>query len=166
MRYEKSQKYAFHEDFLRSIGAYMALEKLIGEFNEKDIYFNEYGKPLIKGKPFVNYAHSGRYAIASMHDKPVGVDVELIKESNLKLASKVFTKEEQDYINEQDSANRFHLLWCKKESIMKLVGKGLSLPFNKIEIIDENTIQVDSKKYSNKSFIYNNEYAISISWEE
>ena len=60
---------------------------------------------------------------------PLGADIEEIEEKNLSVAHAVYTPEELIWMREDPDKEviRFHQLWTWKESLMKAVGKGLSL---------------------------------------
>lgn len=132
---------------------------LINEFDmiNKEIIFgkNNYGKPFIKGKanPYFNISHSGEYIVCYIGSSPVGIDIELIKEIDVNgIAKDFFTKEEYNYIlgnrnkiTLKEKLNRFYNIWTIKESFIKCVGKGLSIPLNSfsITISDSNKITVN-----------------------
>ena len=64
---------------------------------------------------------------------PVGCDVERIHPVDLALARRAFSREENAYLEalpalERDEA--FFRLWTLKESYMKCLGEGFSLPMN------------------------------------
>jgi phosphopantetheinyl transferase len=98
------------------------------------------GKPLISGNPiFFNVSHSRNgFAFAVTRDAGVGIDLE---EMNRKInfepiIRRFFGCREAAYIERQKklSANRFFLLWTRKESLVKLLGTGLSEDLTHIEV--------------------------------
>lgn len=164
-RYAKAQHFSKNEDFLRCLGGYILLTNLIGDFNEEDVTYNENEKPSISGKPFFNISHSGDYVIVAVNEKEVGVDIQLINGNAVKLATKVLTKEELDWMN-ADLINRFHILWAQKESVVKLIGTGLTTPFNSFNVLpfeNEEDINFNGIQINNYSFVFENEYIVSIS---
>ena len=64
----------------------------------------------------------------------IGIDIEIVKERNLKVAEKVFTPLELEWMKE-DTLRRFHILWTRKESVMKAMGRGFKMPFKSFEVI-------------------------------
>lgn len=165
-RYEKALKFKFHEDFLRCIGGYVLLTEMIGDFEEENVTYSPEGKPSIEGKPCYNISHSGDYILVGISDEEIGVDIELIKEKNLNLGPKVFNQDELNWMNQEDSTTRFHYLWCQKESVMKLTGKGIKIPFFSIDVLpfEENKpINFDGYEIENKTAIFDDNYIISIS---
>ena len=106
---------------------------------------NEYGKPYLEGNPFYfNVSHSGDWVIGAISDVLVGVDVEMIKEADFGIAQRFYTQGEYDYlchIKEDGIKNQqFYILWSGKESYIKMIGKGLTIPLDKFELV------VDEKK--------------------
>ena len=93
---------------------------------------NAYGKPLLVGRPRIhfNISHAGDYIACAVANEPVGIDVEVIKDTDLKIAERFFAVDEMTYVTDGDSTRRFYEIWTKKESHIKWEGKGLhkSLP--------------------------------------
>lgn len=91
---------------------------------------NSYGKPFLSNMPNIHYniSHSGKYIACAISDEPIGIDIELIEPVNLKVAERFFTQDETAYImncEQQYRQYRFFEVWTKKESRIKLDGKGL-----------------------------------------
>lgn len=138
-RREKAKKFYFIEDRKRSISAELLIRYyLISEFHflndEISFSFNEYGKPYIEGVEnlFFNVSHSGDWIVCGWSEKEIGIDVEKIRPVNLSIAKSQFCSEEYHYIKEIEGKReeRFIQLWTLKESFVKYVGKGLSIPFD------------------------------------
>lgn len=137
---EKIKRFVFRMDALRSLVAELLSRYLIGitlQINNNEIQFevNRYGKPFVKGSTnfHFNVSHAGTWIVCAIDTQPIGVDVEKIKEIDLKLADHFFSKKEQQdlhrlpYLEQQ---SYFFDLWCLKESYIKMVGKGLSIPLD------------------------------------
>lgn len=117
-RREKADKLSFSEDKKRSLGAALLLNLIL---KDKDFQLEteESGKPFIKGNPFyISLSHSGDYAVLAVSEKPIGCDIEKIREINPEMPKKIFGEE----ITEKE---KFFELWTKKESYLKLSGEGL-----------------------------------------
>lgn len=152
-RQEKIQKLTLKENKLLSLGVELLIKKACLDFGidyeNLEIVFNESGKPYFKNsKYFFNTAHSGKYAICVISDKEVGIDIEEIKDFKEKVAERMFTKREQQYIGIcPDKEDMFYRLWTLKESYSKCIGKGLNISFNSIELSGEdNKIVVNEDK--------------------
>lgn len=97
------------------------------------------------GKPFLinhhecafNLSHSGDWGVVAigkaLHLQGIGVDIEVMRNiDNLnELACEVFTPAEQkelQLVSEEQKVATFLHGWVRKESVLKAVGTGLSLP--------------------------------------
>lgn len=89
----------------------------------------ENSKPYFKEFPefHFNISHSlNGLAIAVSHS-PVGIDTELIREVDLRVAERYFTKSERDYIFRlsENQTHRFFEIWTKKEAYIKRYGLAI-----------------------------------------
>lgn len=103
------------------------------EFNIKadDIRFRtgKTGKPYAENvKVEFSISHSGNIAVCAISDKPVGIDIECIKDININVAKRLFTHDEQNYVFEKWALakQRFFEVWTRKEAYVKMLGKGVS----------------------------------------
>lgn len=119
------------------------LEKYVGccfPLIEKPLtlVYNEYGKQSFLHYPLkFNISHSGEYLVCAFSKKEIGVDIQRIKDIDLKIAKRFFAKNEYSYINsmpENEKVDAFFRLWVLKESFIKAVGKGMFIPLNSFEI--------------------------------
>ena len=87
------------------------------------------------GKPYVENAnvqfsisHSCDIAVCAISDKPVGIDIELIRNANVNVARRLFTPDEQVYVFEKwtQVRERFFEVWTRKEAYAKMLGRGVS----------------------------------------
>ena len=122
------------------------------KLSAKEIVFkkNEYGKPYLEGNPlYFNISHSGEWVVGAISDYLVGIDVEQIKKADLGIAKRFFAPLEYDALMqiacEKAQNEAFYMLWSGKESYIKMIGKGLTIPLeafslaynqHKIELID------------------------------
>ena len=88
------------------------------------------GKPYCINYPYhFNVSHSKKYTVVAVSDKPVGVDIEVIRPFSASAAAKYLTEDEKNYIVLDDIPEkrneRFFKLWCAKEAYLKLIGTGL-----------------------------------------
>lgn len=137
-RYKKMQRYYFEADKIRSLFAEVllryALKKHYG-LEGADIQFdtNEYGKPSLKKNKniYFNVSHSGDWILCAISSKPVGVDVEQIKEKNIDIAERFYAEEEyQTLLKSKNASELFFVYWTLKESYVKAEGKGMSISFS------------------------------------
>ena len=135
----------FREDFLRSLAAEAMLRILVGTKagvppHSLQIARPEGGKPFLPDFPTIhfNISHAGDWAVCAISDGAVGVDVEQIKEREIKTAllDKVLSESERAHWRASPSGEKaavFYRCWTMKEAYAKCVGRGLGLDFTQIE---------------------------------
>lgn len=87
-------------------------------------------KPYFKNYPELhfNISHSGSAIAVAFSDSPIGVDIEKIRKVDMRVAERLFSKEELKTVKSLDGneANvAFLKLWTAKEAAVKM--KGLTL---------------------------------------
>lgn len=102
---------------------------------------NLYGKPFLQNKPefCFNLSHSGQWVvlICGWRSSFLGIDVEKITPMDMKLAERFFSRPEYDallLLTGENQLDYFFHLWTLKESYMKALGKGLSIPLDSFSI--------------------------------
>ena len=165
----KVDKFFKREDKLRGIYGELLIRKIIIDklkINNKDIKFqmNKYGKLYLKDieNLYFNISHSEEYVVCCLDNKPVGIDIEMIKPFEIKvIVENFFTISDQNYIlgkntltTSKEITNKFYEIWTLKESFIKCVGKGLYSPLNEFNIYfdKKGEINIDTKKTENKYF--------------
>lgn len=136
----RQQKIALlrHEkDRNRSLAAGLLLNHALDAYGlqERSMEYEigEWGKPVLKYYPEICFSlsHSGDYAICTIGDRPVGNDIEYVKEGRLKVADRFFAEEELAWLyraeREEERTLRMFRLWTMKESFLKAIGRGMSL---------------------------------------
>lgn len=133
------------EDALRTVVADIlvrvnACDKL--GIKNKDIIFNnnKYGKPYLEGyKEFCfNISHSCEWVVCAVHNLPVGIDIEINKPIDLKIAERFYSKHEFNELISRDDSQRaalFYDLWTLRESYVKAVGMGFYIPFSSFSFL-------------------------------
>jgi len=102
-----------------------------------EIVCNRNGKPFIKNTNiYFSKSHSNNYVIYAFSKKPIGVDMEYLKDININLPNAFFNEIEKEYIK-KDKLKLFEI-WTLKEAVLKMNGKALK---------DINKINNDYKKY-------------------
>lgn len=170
---ERFIKYYHKIDKIRLvIGEILAKTIIIEQTNllNNQIQFdiNEYGKPSLLNNPSVhfNISHSNEYVCCAFSNNCIGIDVEFINDIEYEsIANTYFTKDENNYIsNSANKLDTFYQLWTLKESYIKCIGKGLSIPFSSFSI-DFNNLQInlkDNKEYLFKTIDFDSNYKLSI----
>lgn len=131
LKQEKSRK--------QSMGVGLLLQKVLALYHMQDsqVYVGEHGKPMIDGLEF-SLAHSGNLVICAVSYKPVGCDVEAIREAPKGVAERYFSDGEKTYLSRffgEEYNHAFFRIWTMKESYVKMTGEGLGVPFEAYEVI-------------------------------
>ncbi|MDQ0273721.1 4'-phosphopantetheinyl transferase family protein [Cytobacillus purgationiresistens] len=154
----KILKFRHRADAKRSLYSELLLRYLIRKklgILEEHIVFNtnKYGKPfLIQSKTALhfNLSHSGNWVVCALDSYPVGIDIEEIRPIDFSLANRFFSPKEVLELNvapEGKKLSKFYALWTLKESYIKAVGKGLSIPLDSFSILTKN---IDTPELSDK----------------
>ena len=107
------------------------------------------------GKPYTESAkvefsisHSKNIAVCAISDRPVGIDIEKIRDVNLNVAKKLFTPDEQKYVFQikKFAKQRFFEIWTRKEAYVKLIGYGVPC-FPKFSVMKNDNIETIIKKH-------------------
>lgn len=146
-RREKIDKSSMFDDKLRSLGASLVLDYALKKegihLAECDIEYGKNGKPYIMGNVslYFNISHSGTKVAVGIHNSEVGIDIQKIRPVNMRLVDRFFTGGEDEYIN--FNMQKFHEVWCLKESYLKCIGTGLTIGLSEFEIIPGRKMYID-----------------------
>lgn len=107
--------------------------------------YNAHGKPYIDNAPWLrfNVSHSGRWVLAGFSEREIGVDVERIGDVAAPLARYALHPEEQRAYAASGDAGLFFRFWTLKESYIKYLGLGLSVPLDSFYfVLTQNSISL------------------------
>lgn len=124
-----------------------------------DIQFgkNPYGRPYVPNVRHFhfNISHAGDYVAAAVARNAVGLDLEPIRRMDENVVSRYYTPAEQQYClkgseEEQNAAQT--QIWTLKESYVKALGRGLSVPLSSFSFLMGEPICVmpDHGKYPHR----------------
>jgi 4'-phosphopantetheinyl transferase len=141
---EKLRKFYFTDDFNRGLFSEALARALVVAnvglpHNQIMFSHNEFGKPFLPTVPdfHFNLSHSGSWVVCAVAGSPVGIDVEQIKKIDLGIARRFFSPTEHRHLMSLPPElrnNYFFTLWSLKESYIKALGKGLSIPLHSFSI--------------------------------
>lgn len=105
--------------------------------------FSAEGKPYLTGAGegvHFNLSHSGTCIVLAVASTAVGVDIEMeaSAEMALELEREVFSADELVTLESLEGDRRrqmFYTGWVRKESLVKAIGKGLSVPFPSFRVL-------------------------------
>lgn len=164
-RQARVERYRKPKDKIRCLYAELLLKHALMD-QGLDLYDIEFeygasGKPALKkslGVEF-NLSHSGDWIVCAISEKPVGIDVEHIKERDFELLARhCLTDAEQlelASLNPEARKDYFFKRWTIKESYVKKLGVGIGKDFQTFEarIVDGNVrIIEDGKNVANEQF--------------
>ncbi len=135
-------------------------QKVLGK-KYSTITLGEHGKPILPSSSLhFNVSHSGNLIGIALCEKEIGLDIQALRTYSELLVKKAFTKTEQKWLSHQEPASsreiiekngtqkplnkkdtesiankRFLLLWTAKESYLKAIGKGFSIPPASFDIL-------------------------------
>lgn len=176
-RREKILKYQKEQTARLSLGVGLLLEIAMDQegIRNKEIQNEEYGKPYLPVENFhFNLSHSGEYAICVYDRLPVGVDLQIIKDTTPKHTKRILSETELDYLlslDEEERRTEFYNIWSVKESIVKWDGRGLRIPLTDLTVIDKGQKVKEIDFERKKVYLYFSDlllpgYALSICSEK
>ena len=146
-RRERIDRLALKEDRYRSLLAELLARRLLDRMGSKaQIESDQEGRPYLSEKGlFISLSHSADAAVCVIDKKPVGVDVEKLRPVKRRLAERVCTPEEREYVLGSETGEalygeavlRFFEVWTAKEAYFKSLGEG---NFSPVKI---NTLTLD-----------------------
>ena len=112
--------------------AYLLLKQALREeygITENPVFeYNENGKPSIAGCPeiFFNLSHCKEAAACVVSDRPVGIDVESLRQYKESLAEYCMNEKELQQIKASENPDEAIIhLWTMKEATIKLLGTSI-----------------------------------------
>lgn len=141
----------------------MLKDKGINDFNIK---YHFSGKPYLEGLDWkYNMSHSNDFAAVVLCSEEVGIDIEKITPRIRKISQRFLSeKQKEKFLKDEMTLLELTTLWTIKEAFTKLIGRGLTAPFNEIEVGAEDGISIATYKGEKgfiKSFLYD-EYVVSV----
>ena len=135
-RIRKADRYQQENDRLLCLGGGLLMYHGLGIRDESEIVLGPYGKPALrKQEKAFNLSHSGDWCLMTISGFDfIGVDIEQANAPDLRAAPVMFTQRELRWMNDAP-ADRFHVLWTWKESVMKALGLGLNLEPTSFEVL-------------------------------
>jgi 4'-phosphopantetheinyl transferase len=149
---EKNSRFERWQDrHLHLFGKLLLIEglKLYGFDNGelKNISYNKNDRPYLRNTEIdFNISHSGNYVICAIScNSKIGIDIEEIKSIAFIDFKNVFSIREWSEIEKSsDPTLKFFNFWTRKESAIKADGRGLSMPLDQINVI-ENLVNIDNQ---------------------
>lgn len=134
MRFDIDQKLSLYADVLVRCLACGALHVS----NDGLVFLqNAFGKPCLMGYPGFqfNVSHTRSAIAVALSNREIGIDLERVDKADLRISRRYFTSAESDWIEAGGAGadERFYTVWTRKESYIKWLGKGLSIPLSSFD---------------------------------
>lgn len=120
--------------------AIQVLQNYLPEAHQIVFERGSHGKPFLKNHTLeFNFSHSGDYFLMAVSHRPVGIDIEHMRDNKdfMAIAKRFFANQEYQMLitlppTEQKAA--FYRCWTLKEAYIKATGLGLSLGLANFEV--------------------------------
>ncbi len=140
-RRAKTEGYTKKEDKLCSLAVGLMLKKVLNICDDRQISYNEHGKPFFEHGSCFGISHSKNIAVLAVCKNNIGVDIETANGISEAVMHRCFTEEEREYaLLSTDNALQ---IWTAKEAVLKLLGTGFSLSpksFNLLPFEEKHTV--------------------------
>lgn len=157
-RREQALRFKHEQGRKTCAAAYLLLcEGLRKEYGitERPVFeYGEHGKPAIIGHPEIhfNLSHCREAAICVISDRPVGIDIESIREYRESLVHYTMNDSEVMQIKQSPSpALEFTRLWTMKEAVLKCSGEGIR---NNLKTVLTGAEQIKTTVCAEKNYVY------------
>jgi 4'-phosphopantetheinyl transferase len=118
------------------------------QFSLAEMKYNEYHRPYFDNSLDFNIAHSGNIVVCcGTIEGKIGIDIEQVKEIDLKAYSDHFTQNEWNDINHSyERSQKFYHYWTRKEAALKAIGTGFHTELSSIDVSGE-SLEYDGITY-------------------
>jgi phosphopantetheinyl transferase len=112
-------------------------------YSDFDLNYDSNGKPHLLDGKYISISHSHEFSAIAVSTNTIGIDLELVKEKTLKIASRFMDVSHLDNLSEAEKTQKATVIWGIKESIFKIKSmEGISFPNH----IFENEFNLEDKK--------------------
>ena len=110
---------------LHWLGTRVLLRKMLNTEEYIASQADAHGKPYLVDIPYhISLSHSFDYAAVMISKtRPVGIDIEQIKEKVERIAHKFMRPQEMAFITDQHKIQQLYVCWCAKEAVYKCYGQ-------------------------------------------
>ncbi|ADL05015.1 4'-phosphopantetheinyl transferase family protein [Lacrimispora saccharolytica] len=152
---------------------YMGFKDLYGSVSGSQdqpvILRGEHGKPYLKDFPYIRYniSHTDGMVACGIGERELGIDLERIRPFRHNILRKVFSDAERrrmEDLPEGERSQYFFRIWTLKESYLKAVGCGITIPLTSIsfEWKDKSLLSCSEPGVSFYQTLIDEEYVLSL----
>jgi len=92
-------------------------------YNDFDLYYNEFGKPLLKDEKHISITHSYQFSAIIISNVGVGIDVERNRDKIIRIYDR-FVNTKVDSLSNEDLVKQLTVIWGAKEAMYKTYPYG------------------------------------------
>lgn len=141
VKQQQIKRFYHWQDRQRALLAQLLLETALQyyDFSLDKLKYTSHHRPFVSPHIDFNLSHAGHYVVcAIMSAGRVGIDIEPVRPIELNDFKSVFTvKQWQEIATPLPNYQAFFHYWTMKEAIIKADGRGLAIPLESLEIIDQ-----------------------------
>lgn len=110
---------------LHWLGTRVLLRKMLQTEQYIDCRVDNHGKPYLVNMPYhISLSHSFNFAAVMVSkNKPVGIDIEQIKDKVERIAHKFLSPAEMAALDSKNRVKELYVCWCAKEAVYKCYGQ-------------------------------------------
>ncbi len=104
---------------------FLSVRHLLKEvgYTDFDLFYNEYGKPLLKDEKHISITHSYQFSAIIISNVDVGIDIEKNRDKIIRIHDR-FVNTEVDTLSKEDLVKQLTVIWGAKESMYKTYPYG------------------------------------------
>lgn len=92
-------------------------------YTDFDLYYNNYGKPLLKDGKHISISHSYQFSAIIISNNDVGIDIEKIRDKIIRIGDR-FVNTKVDSLSNEDMVKQLTIIWGAKEAMYKTYPYG------------------------------------------
>ena len=92
-------------------------------YSDADLYYNSYGKPLLKDGKHISITHSYHFSAIAISNNDIGIDIEMLRDK-IKVIQHKFVNTDYDSLSDEDLVKQLTIIWGAKEAMYKTYPYG------------------------------------------
>ncbi len=104
---------------------FLSVRHLLREagYDDADLYYNSYGKPLLKDGKHISITHSYYFSAIAISNDDIGIDIEMLRDK-IKIIQHKFVNTDFDTLSNEDLVKQLTVIWGAKEAMYKIYPYG------------------------------------------
>jgi len=104
---------------------FLSIRHLLKEagYSDADLYYNSYGRPLLKDGKHISISHSYYFSTIALSDEDIGIDIEMVRPKITCIQHK-FVNTDFDSLSDEDLVKQLTVIWGAKEAMYKIYPYG------------------------------------------